>query len=95
MSSLEFAKRLVAKGADVNARMTRRVNLTNTRFHDIGATPYLLAAMTADAEYMKALVALGADPVAEERRRQHGADDGGRSRDAIARRGCGHRRGSD
>ncbi len=62
MSSLEFAKRLVAKGADVNARITRRVNLTNTRFHDIGATPYLQAAMTADAEYMKALVALGADP---------------------------------
>ncbi len=62
MSSLEFAKRLVAKGADVNARITRRVNLTNTRFHDIGATPYLQAAMTADAEYMKELVALGADP---------------------------------
>jgi ankyrin repeat protein len=62
MSSLEFAKRLVAKGADVNARITRRVNLTNTRFHDIGASPYLLAAMTADADYMKALVALGADP---------------------------------
>jgi ankyrin repeat protein len=62
MSSLEFAKRLVEKGADVNARITRRVNLTNTRFHDIGASPYLLAAMTADSEYMKALVALGADP---------------------------------
>ena len=62
MSSLEFAKRLVAKGADVNARIARRVNLTNTRFHDIGASPYLLAAMTADAEYMKALVELGADP---------------------------------
>ena len=65
LSSLEFAKRLVAKGADVNARMTRRANLTNTRFHEIGATPYLLAAMTADAEYMKALVALGADPSAK------------------------------
>ena len=62
LSSLEFAKKLVAKGADINARITRRVNLTNTRFHDIGATPYLQAAMTADAEYMKALVALGADP---------------------------------
>ena len=61
MSSLEFAKRLVAKGANVNARITSRVNLTNTRFHEIGATPYLHAAMTADAEYMKALVALGAD----------------------------------
>ena len=62
LSTLEFAKRLVAKGADVNARMTRRANLTNTRFYEIGATAYLLAAMTADADYMKALVALGADP---------------------------------
>lgn len=62
LSSLDFAKKLVANGADVNARMARRVNLTNTRFHEVGATPYLLAAMTADAEYMKALVALGADP---------------------------------
>jgi uncharacterized protein len=62
MSSLDFAKKLVAKGADVNARITRRVNLTNTRFHDTGATPYLQAAVTADAEYMKLLVELGADP---------------------------------
>ncbi len=64
MSSLEFARRLVAKGANVDARMTRRVNLTNTRFHEIGATAYLLAAMTADAPFMKALVELGADPLA-------------------------------
>jgi uncharacterized protein len=63
LSSLELAKRLVAKGAKINARMTRRANLTNTRFHEIGATPYLLAAMTADAEYMKTLVELGADPL--------------------------------
>jgi ankyrin repeat protein len=63
MSSLDLVKKLVAKGANVNARMTRRVNLTNTRFNEQGATPYLLAAVTADAEYMKALVALGADPL--------------------------------
>jgi ankyrin repeat protein len=44
--------------------MNRRVNLTNTRFNEVGATPLLLAAVTADAEYMKALVALGADPKA-------------------------------
>jgi ankyrin repeat protein len=62
LSTLELVKRLVAKGANINARMTRRVNLTNTRFHEIDATPYLLAAMTADAEYMKVLVELGADP---------------------------------
>jgi ankyrin repeat protein len=61
--SLELAKRLVAKGATVNARMTRRVNLTNTRLNELGATAYLVAAMTADADYMKALVELGADPL--------------------------------
>lgn len=64
LSSLELVKTLVAKGAKVDARMTRRVNLTNTRFNELGATPYLVAAATADAEYMKALVALGADPLA-------------------------------
>jgi ankyrin repeat protein len=64
LSSLELAKRLVAKGANVDARMTRRANLTNTRFNEVGATTFLLAAVTADAEYMKALVALGADPLA-------------------------------
>ena len=63
ISSFELAKRLVAKGANVNARMTRRVNLTNTRFNEVGATPYLMAAVTADADYMKALVELGADPL--------------------------------
>ena len=63
LSSVELAKRLVAKGANVNARMTRRVNLTNTRLNELGATPYLVAAMTADADYMKALVELGADPL--------------------------------
>ena len=65
MSTLELAKRLVAKGGQVDARMTRRVNLTNTRFNEVGATPYLMAAVTADAEFMSALVALGADPLAK------------------------------
>lgn len=63
VSSLEFAKKLVEHGADVNARITKHVNLTNTRLNDIGATPFLLAASTADAELMKALVAFGADPL--------------------------------
>ena len=62
MSSLELVKKLVAKGADLNARMSRRSNLTNTRLNEVGATPFLLAAQTADAELMKELVALGADP---------------------------------
>ena len=62
MSSLELVRKLVAKGADLNARMARRANLTNTRLNEVGATPFLLAAQTADAELMKTLVALGADP---------------------------------
>jgi ankyrin repeat protein len=60
-SSLELVKKLAAKGADVNARMTKRVNLNNTRANELGATPFFLAALTADAELMKTLAALGAD----------------------------------
>jgi ankyrin repeat protein len=63
MSSIEFVKTLVAHGADVNARMTRRANLANTRLKELGATPFLLAALTADAELMRTLAALGADPL--------------------------------
>jgi len=63
MTSLEFVKRVVAKGANINARMTKRSNLTNTRFNELGATPFLLAAVTADAVLMKAYAALGADPL--------------------------------
>jgi ankyrin repeat protein len=61
MSSLELVKKLVAKGANINAKMTRRVNLNNTRMNEIGATPFLLAALTADAELLTTLAALGAD----------------------------------
>ena len=62
MSSIELVKKLAAHGANVNARMTRRANLTNTRLNEIGATPFMLAAQTADAELMRTLAALGADP---------------------------------
>ncbi len=63
MSSIELVKKLVASGANVNARMTKRANLTNTRLNEIGATPFMLAAQTADAELMRTLAALGADPL--------------------------------
>jgi uncharacterized protein len=62
MSSIDLVKKLVARGADVNARMTRRANLSNTRLNEIGATPFMLAALTADAELLRTLAALGADP---------------------------------
>jgi len=61
MTSLELVKKLAAKGANLNARMTKKANLNNTRLNEIGATPFMLAALTADAELMKTLAALGAD----------------------------------
>jgi ankyrin repeat protein len=62
LTSLDLVKKLAAKGANLNARMTKRANLNNTRLNEMGATPFLLAALTADAELMKTLAALGADP---------------------------------
>jgi ankyrin repeat protein len=64
MSSIDLVKKLVAHGADVNARMTKKANLNNTRANEIGATPFFLAALTADVELMKTLASLGADPLA-------------------------------
>jgi len=63
MSSIELVKKLAKLGANVNARMTKRANLSNTRLKEQGATPFLLAALTADAELMRTLAALGADPL--------------------------------
>jgi uncharacterized protein len=62
VGSLELVKKLAAKGANLNARMTRRANLANTRFAEVGSTPFMMAALVADAELMKTLAALGADP---------------------------------
>src|SRR5579862_1649174 len=63
MTSLELVKKLVAKGANINARMTRKVNVGLTSLNTMGATPFFLAARTADVELMRALAALGADPL--------------------------------
>ena len=61
VTSLPFARALVARGADVNARIERgpagRGVLNRT-----GATPFLLAAQTADIALLKLLLELGADP---------------------------------
>ena len=62
LGSLELVKKLVAKGANVNARMTRKANLNNTRANELGATPFFLAALTCDPELVKMLASLGADP---------------------------------
>ena len=64
MTSLEFARFLVAHGADPNVRVTKRPTVGVTRLNMIGGTPFLLAARTADADLMRELAALGADPLA-------------------------------
>ena len=63
MSSIEFVKKLAAQGANLNVRMTEEVNLGSTRLNKLGATPFLLAAQSADAELMRTLASLGADPL--------------------------------
>lgn len=62
MTSIELVRKLVSKGANVNARMTRRSNAGLSSLNTVGATPFLMACRTADAELMRLLVSLGADP---------------------------------
>jgi ankyrin repeat protein len=63
MTSLQLIRKLKEKGADLNARMTRKVNFGLTSLNTMGATPFLLAAKNADAELMRFLASLGADPL--------------------------------
>jgi len=63
VDSLEFVRQIVKRGADVNARATRRPPLGTTQVNTTGATPFLLAARTADVPLMRELVKLGADPL--------------------------------
>jgi len=63
MDSLTLVKKLKAHGADVNARVTRRPNVGVTALNFIGATPFFMAARGGDAELMRLLVDLGADPL--------------------------------
>ena len=62
MTSLELARRLIAHGANADARVTKRPPAGITRLNFIGGTPFLLAARTADADYMRLLASLGANP---------------------------------
>jgi ankyrin repeat protein len=65
MSSVELAKKLVAHGADINARETREPNSDmegRNSLNRFGATPLFLAAKSCDVPMMQALLELGADP---------------------------------
>ncbi|MFN9083450.1 MAG: ankyrin repeat domain-containing protein [Acidobacteriota bacterium] len=61
LTSLEFVKALVAKGADINARMGKKIGVGLTGLNTAGGTAFFLAARTADAELMRLLAQLGAD----------------------------------
>jgi ankyrin repeat protein len=63
LSSLDLVRKLVAKGANVNARMTKSGNVGRTAMNMTGATPFMMAARTADAPLMRLLAELGADPL--------------------------------
>jgi ankyrin repeat protein len=62
LSSLQFVRKLVEHGADVNARL-KTGESGRGQLNRIGATPFLLAAATDDAALMRLLVDLGADPL--------------------------------
>ncbi|MEE8129441.1 MAG: ankyrin repeat domain-containing protein [Vicinamibacterales bacterium] len=64
VDSVDVIKKMLAKGVDVNARMTRNgmKDGQRNRFNRLGATAFLLAAKITDVEAMKILLEAGADP---------------------------------
>ena len=62
LSSVQFIRKLVERGANVNARLKTGRGGAGL-YSKQGATPFLMAAATADVVYMKLLVELGADPL--------------------------------
>ncbi len=64
MDGLDFVRDMVEHGADLEARMTTKARLNNTSLNELGATPFVLAALVADADLMRGLAELGADPLA-------------------------------
>jgi uncharacterized protein len=63
IDSLELVWKLVAKGANVNARMTKEPRDGNRNMlNRIGATPFVMAAKSADVPLMRVLLESGADP---------------------------------
>ena len=61
LSSVQFIRKLVELGADVNVRLKNGRGGPG-QYNRAGATPFLMAAATADTVYMRLLVELGGDP---------------------------------
>jgi ankyrin repeat protein len=66
VSSTDFVREIVERGADVNFRLaegTRRMPNTSSQIETAGATPLLFAADRADVPLMRLLLESGADPL--------------------------------
>lgn len=61
VTSLDFVRRLVAAGADVNLPIKQGRARGKAKLNSSGATPILFASKTADTQLMQLLVELGAD----------------------------------
>ncbi len=61
LGSLQFIKKLVEHGADVNARLKTGKGGPGL-YNKLGATPFMMASATADVAYLRALLDLGANP---------------------------------
>ncbi len=62
LDSLELAKKLIARGADVNARAAKRIaDWYNSTLDHTGASAYIIAARGGDFELMRLLGVHGAD----------------------------------
>lgn len=61
LNSLQFVRELAGLGADINARIAKASGGLGV-LNRTGATPFLLAAKTADLALLKILYELGADP---------------------------------
>jgi ankyrin repeat protein len=66
LSSLQFVREIVKRGANVNLRLPKgapRQPNTSSKVETEGATPFLFAADRADIPLMRLLLELGADPL--------------------------------
>ena len=62
VDSLELVRRLVANGADIDARQTKEpADGNRNKLDRLGATPFVLAAKSCDLPLMSTLLELGAD----------------------------------
>lgn len=62
IDSLSFVDQMIAGGTDVNLRLSEGRSPGKAQLNSKGATPFLMAAKTADLSLLKLLVQRGADP---------------------------------